>query len=98
MSVGSLFSSSIREADDVGTAALAAPVVSARSVRVGGGIGGGRKPEAAVEVDHDVVVVPAQRDEIVGVVAPLAGAREDVVGLESVKGAASGCPAHPITP
>lgn len=37
-------------------------------------------------VDDDVVVVPAEGDKVVGVVAAVVGARDDVVGLETVAG------------
>ncbi len=40
-------------------------------------------------VDGDVVVVPAEGDEIVGIVSPVVVALLDVVGLESVAAGAA---------
>ena len=48
---------------------------------VGGGLG---VDPVAVAVDGDVVVVPAQRDEVVGVVVAAVLSFSDVVGLEAV--------------
>ena len=48
---------------------------------MGGGLG--VDPESEV-VDGDVVVVPTERDEVVGVVVAAVGSLPDVVGLEAV--------------
>ena len=43
---------------------------------------------AALPVDHDLVVVPAEGGQVVGVVAAAGAERSEVVGLESVAGPA----------
>ena len=53
---------------------------------VGGGLG--VDPETQL-VDGDVVVVPAEGDEVVGVVVAAVGSLPDVVGLEPVGAVAS---------
>ena len=49
-------------------------------------------------VDDDVVVVPAQGDEVVGVVVSAVAVGDYVVGLEAVAGGAAGCPTGPVPP
>jgi len=87
-------------------------VIETRAGGVGSGwwvaaVGGGDESDGAVlvlfdsvsaAVNDDVVVVPAQGDEVVGMVGAAVAAGDYVVGLEAVTGGAAGCPTGPVPP